>query len=113
VPERGEVWLEQPAKDLIGHEQLGQRPVVIVSGAGINAGPWPLVVVVPLTTRDRGIPLHVPIQPPDGGLRTRSVALVEQVHAADRQRLVERRGRVSPAVMRDIDDRLRIVLDLA
>ena len=112
MPERGDVWLELPARGLIGHEQQAQRPVVIVSGVGINAGPWPLVVVVPLTTRDRGIPLHVSVEPPDGGVRAYSVALVEQIHAADRQRLVERWGRVSPATMRDIDDRLRIVLDL-
>jgi len=113
VPERGEVWLEQPTRHVIGHEQQGQRPVVIVSGDGINAGPWPLVVVVPLTTRDRGVPLHVPIEPPDGGVRTHSVALVEQIHAADRLRLTERWGRLSPATMREIEDRLRIVLDLA
>ena len=112
MPERGDVWLELPARGLIGHEQQAQRPVVIVSGVGINAGPWPLVVVVPLTTRDRGIPLHVSVEPPDGGVRAYSVALVEQIHAADRQRLVERWGRVSPATMRDIDDRLRIVLEL-
>jgi mRNA interferase MazF len=113
VPDRGEVWVEQPAKDLIGHEQQGQRPVVIVSGGGINAGPWPLVVVVPLTTRDRGITLHVPVEPPDGGVRAHSVALVEQIHAADRARLVERWGQLSGATMRAIDDRLRIVLELA
>ena len=113
MPERGDVWLEQPARGLLGHEQQGQRPVVIVSGAGVNDGPWPLVVVVPLTTRDRGVALHVGIEPPDGGLRTRSVVLVEQIHAADRERLVEHWGRVSPATMREIEDRLRIVLDLA
>src|SRR2546425_13369555 len=60
VPERGDVWLELPARGLIGHEPQVQRPVVIVSGAGINAGPWPLVVVASLTTRDRGIPLPSP-----------------------------------------------------
>jgi mRNA interferase MazF len=113
VPERGEVWLERPARDLVGHEQQGQRAVVVVSSDAINAGPWPLVVVVPLTTHDRGMPLHVALDPPDGGLRSRSVALVEQIHAVDRLRLVERWGRVSLSKMRELEDRLRIVLDLA
>lgn len=112
MPERGEVWWTRPAKDLVGHEQAGERPVVIVSGEGINAGPWPLVIVVPLTTRDRGVPLHVPVDPPEGGVRAHSVVLVEQIHAADRGRLVERWGQLSPATMREIEDRLRIVLDL-
>ena len=112
MPERGEVWLEKPASDLVGHEQQGHRPVVIVSGSGINSGPWPLVVVVPLTSRDRGIPLHVSIDPPEGGLRTRSYALVEQIHVANRQRLTERQGVLSQPIMRRIDEHLRIVLDL-
>jgi mRNA interferase MazF len=112
VPERGEVWLERPARDLVGHEQQGQRPVVIVSSDAINAS-WPLAVVVPLTTRDRGLSLHLALDPPDGGLRHRSVALVEQIRAVDRTRLVERWGRVSPSKMRELEDRLRIVLDLS
>ena len=112
MPDRGDVWVERPARGLVGHEQLGQRPVVVVSGEGINAGPWPLVVVVPLTTRDRGVPLHVRIEPPEGGMRVPSVVLVEQIHAADRARLVEHWGRLSAETLRQIDDRLRIVLDL-
>jgi mRNA interferase MazF len=111
VPERGEVWLERPARDLTGHEQQGQRPVVVVSSDAINAG-WPLAVVVPLTKRDRGMALHVVLDPPDGGLRYRSVALVEQIRAVDHTRLVERWGRVSASTMREVDDRLRLVLDL-
>jgi mRNA interferase MazF len=113
VPERGEVWLERPPRDLVGHEQRGSRPVIVVSADAINEGPWPIVVVVPLTTRDRGMPLHVGLEPPDGGVRTRSVALVEQIHAADRTRLVERWGRLSQSSMREVEDRLRIVLQLA
>jgi len=61
-----------PARDFTGHEQIGRRPVLIVSADQFNraaGGWWPLAVVVPLTTRDRGIALHVPIQPPEGGLR--------------------------------------------
>ena len=47
------------------------------------------VVVVPFTTRDRGIPLHVRVSPPEGGLRDPSVLLPEQLYAADHSRLVE------------------------
>jgi mRNA interferase MazF len=112
VAERGEVWVERPPRDLVGHEQRGQRPVVVISGDAINAGPWPIVVVVPLTTRDRGMSLHVELEPPDGGVRTRSFALVEQIHAVDRTLLVERWGRISSLTMREVEDRLRIVLQL-
>jgi mRNA interferase MazF len=115
-PSRGDIWLADPARDVIGHEQIGRRPVLIVSADQFNraaGGWWPLAVVVPLTTRDRGIALHVPIQPPEGGLRQASVLLPEQLYAADQRRLVERWGRVFEATLRQVEDRLRIVLDLA
>jgi mRNA interferase MazF len=114
-PSRGDVWLADPARDVTGREQLGRRPVLIVSADELNhaAGvPRPLVVVVPFTTRDRGIGLHVRVHPPEGGLRHPSVLLPEQVYAADHARLIERWGRVSDVVMRDVEDRLRIVLEL-
>ncbi len=111
-PDRGEVWIERPVRALHGREQQGRRPVLIVSAAAINRGPSNLAVVVPLTTRDRGVALHVPIDAPEGGLRTRSVALPEQIHVVAQERLIERRGHVSLATMREIEDRLRIVLDL-
>jgi len=115
-PSRGEVWLADPAREVLGHEQMGRRPVLIVSADQFNraaGAPWPLVVVVPLSTRDRGIALQVPIQPPEGGLREASVLLPEQLYAADQRRLVERWGRVSEATLRQVEDRLRVVLDLS
>jgi len=41
------------------------------------------------------------------------VLLPEQLYAADQRRLVERWGRVYEATLRQVEDRLRIVLDLA
>jgi mRNA interferase MazF len=114
-PSRGDIWLADPAREIVGHEHLGRRPVLIVSADQFNratAAAWPLAVVVPLTTRDRGIRLHVLIQPPEGGLRQASVLLPEQLYAADQRRLVERWGKVSDATLREVEDRLRIVLDL-
>jgi mRNA interferase MazF len=94
---------------------MGRRPVLIVSANAFNRAapaPWALVIVVPLTTRERGIALHVPVQPPEGGLRQRSILLPEQLYAADQRRLIERWGRVSEQTLRQVEDRLRIVLDL-
>jgi mRNA interferase MazF len=107
------VWFAEPARGLVGHEQQGGRPVVIVSADAFNDEQlWPMFVVVPLTTRLRNLPLHVTIHPPEGGLRFASDVLIEQVHAADRSRLVHPLGRLLPATMQLIDDRLRILLDL-
>ena len=86
---------------------------MIVSAAGINRGPSNLAVVVPLTTRDRSVALHVPIDSPEGGPGTRSVALPEQIHVVVQERLTVRWGKMSTATMHKLEDPLRIVLDLA
>lgn len=111
-PLRGEVWLADPPRQLQGREQLGARPVLVVSADEINRGPSGLSVVVPFTTRDRRIALHVRVAPPEGGLTEHSVLLPEQVHAADHARLRQRLGLVSAETLRNVEDSLRIVLSL-
>jgi mRNA interferase MazF len=109
---RGEVWLADlhPSR---GHEQRGQRPVLVVSADPFNQSPAGLVIAVPLTTRKRGIPTHIEVRPPDGGLRDPSFAMCEQIRALAADRLASRPfGTVSPAVMRAVEDRLRLLLEL-
>jgi mRNA interferase MazF len=104
--------MADPPRLLQGREQERGRPVLVISADDINAGPSGLSVVVPFTSRDRGVALHVPMDPPEGGLTERSVLLPEQVHAADQGRLSRRMGRVTDETLRVIEDRLRIVLGL-
>ena len=56
--EPGEVWwaLPDPA---VGREQSGRRPVLIVSNERFHRTVTTLVVVVPVTTKDRRLPNHV------------------------------------------------------
>ena len=112
APSRGEVWLAEPPRQLQGREQLGARPVLVVSVDALNRGPSGLSVVVPFTTRDRGVALHIVVDPPEGGLSEHSVLLPEQIHAADQQRLVKLLGQVTADTLRRVEDRLRIVLGL-
>jgi len=108
---RGAVWYAEldPTR---GHEQGSPRPAVIVSANTFNAGPAALVIVCPLTTRDRGIPSHVRIEPPEGGLRRRSFVQCDQVRTVSTVRLVSRFGDLSATSMAAIDARLRILLAL-
>ena len=62
-----------------------------------NDSGWGLCVCVPVSTRDRGSPLHVAIRPPEGGVKMASYALVDQVRTLDRSRLLERWGAVDVA----------------
>ena len=111
LPSRGDVWLADlnPTR---GHEQAGTRPCVIVSLDRFNHGPAGLVVVLPLTTTYRGIPLHVEVQPPDGGVRLRSFIKCEDIRSIASERLIERWGSLSSNVLAEVEDRLRILLQL-
>jgi mRNA-degrading endonuclease toxin of MazEF toxin-antitoxin module len=73
-PVRGEVW-EVNLNPTVGHEQAGRRPALIVSDNALNSGPRGLVVVVPITGTARGLPTHVPVVPPHGGLTKPSVIM--------------------------------------
>lgn len=110
-PSRGELWLAD-FDPIRGHEQGGRRPALIVSVDQFNHGPAGLVVVLPLTTRARGIPSHVPVDPPEGGVTARSFVKCEDVRSISRARLSRRWGAVSAATLAATEDRLRILLGL-
>lgn len=110
-PERGDIW-EVDLNPTVGREQAGRRPALIVSDNALNASPRGLVVVIPVTGTSRGLPTHVPILPPEGGLTKPSVMMTEQVRSISKDRLVRRYGAVTPATMGQVDEILRIVLGL-
>lgn len=110
-PRRGEVW-QIDFEPVRGHEQGRQRPAVVVSTDTFNAGPAALVVVCPMTTRERRIRFHVPVEPPEGGLRAHSVVLCDQIRTVSTDRLVARLGMLRPSSVGAIEERLRILLEL-
>jgi len=85
---------------------------VIVSTDQFSHGPAGLVVIVPMTTTERRIPLHVEINPPEGGVRRRCFAKCEDVRSVSTERLSDLWGSVSESTMALISDRLRILLEL-
>ena len=87
--------------------------MLIVSTDPFNQGRSRLVVVVPFTTSRRGLPVHVEVRPPDGGLREVSFAMCEQVRSLAVDRLGPQPfGRVPAVVLSAVGDRLRLLLDL-
>jgi mRNA interferase MazF len=109
---RGDVWLADLGPPR-GREQTGERPVLIISTNPFNQGRSRLVIAVPFTTRQRGLPIHVEVRPPDGGLRDVSFAMCEQVRSLAVDRLGSHLfGSVSPAVLNSVENRLRLLLGL-
>ena len=110
-PVYGEVWLAD-LDPTVGHEQAGERPVLVLSISAFNQSPAGLVVVLPITTRIRGIPWHVLVSPPEGGLTRPSAILCEGLRSVSQQRLQHQMGIASAATMQAVQDRLRILMGL-
>jgi mRNA interferase MazF len=110
-PSRGQIWYVNlnPTR---GHEQAGQRPALVVSVDIFNHGPAGLVVVLPVTSVDKGIPLHVRVNPPEGGLTQRSFIKIEDVRSVSTERLRDLQGVVSASTMSLVEQRLRVLLQL-
>jgi mRNA interferase MazF len=95
-PQPGEVWYAD-LSPVLGHEQDGVRPVLVMSRD--DSGPFPVLLAIPTTTRYRGSPSHVPVVPPEGGLRAPSLLLCEQMRSLSLRRFERRLGRVSFSTM--------------
>src|SRR6266702_5824575 len=112
-PIRGEIWLADLGTGR-GHEQTGQRPVLVVSDDAFNAGPAGLVMTMPLTSRvakSKNIPAHIRIDPPEAGLKTPSVILCDQLRAISKDRLGKAPwGTVLAATLVDVELALRVLL---
>jgi mRNA interferase MazF len=110
-PRRGEVWYADldPA---LGHEQGKRRPVLVVSHNRFNEANNELCIVLALTRRHRGMHLHVPVRPPEGGLPSPSVVQCEQIRTISYARLIRRLGSVSAETMQAVEVRLRQVVAL-
>jgi mRNA interferase MazF len=110
-PLRGEIWTVNldPTR---GRKQAGSRPALVVSTDTFNRGPADLVVVIPITSKGKCIPLHVAVEPPEGGVKTTSFIKIEDVRSVSKDRLGKRWGSIAPQTLLDVDDRLRILLEL-
>jgi mRNA interferase MazF len=73
----------------VGHEQAGIRPAVIVGSTTHCRFPIDMALVVPLTTRDRGLDHHVRISSAESGLSQPSWARTEEITAVSTARFTE------------------------
>lgn len=103
---RGDVVLAD-LSPVIGHEQGGRRPVVVVSPAAYHSWPIEMAVIVPITSADRRLHHHVPIGA-EAGLRAASFAMPEYVRAVSQRRLD---GRPLGSAARDTLDRIEWWID--
>jgi mRNA interferase MazF len=106
---RGQVWLMN-LDPTVASEQAGTRPGVVVSADRFNSLPIRHAIVIPLTTRDRGLPHHVAVD--DGGLERPSWAMCEAVRAVSIARFDRLLGVASRQTLDAISRRLTLWLGL-
>jgi mRNA interferase MazF len=105
---QGEIWFAS-LDPVLGREQAGRGPVLIVSVDQLGTGPSQLAIAVPLTARDHGQRIHVRVEPPEGGIRSTSHIMPEQVRAISRERLVDRWGTVRPQTLEQVIRRVHLL----
>lgn len=105
---RGEVWLAHLGKSR-GREQAETRPLLVISDDRFNNGPAELIIGIPLTTTDRRIISHVPVQAPEGGVKRDSFIMCEQVRSLSRERMLSRLGSVERDTMSVVEHILRVL----
>lgn len=88
------------------------KPVVVVSNDGRNRSRFEWVHVVRITSRPkRPLPTIVELNDVDAPIHGR--AMVDEVEMVHKDDLEDRRGQISPATMRAIDEALRRVFSLS
>lgn len=102
--------LERPAS--AAHDTM--VPVVVLTRDAINQNA-PIVIVAPIVESERPArpyPSDVPVRAPEGGLTTDGLILTMQIRAVPRTRLRHLLGTLSANVLAEVDNALRITLDL-
>jgi mRNA interferase MazF len=110
-PSRGEIWFLN-LDSTQGREQAGSRPALVISVDAFNQGPADLVAGAAGDFRVQRLPFHVPVSPPEGGVRQPSFIKCEGARSVSRSRLRERWGGVGSQTMAAVEDRLRILMGL-
>ncbi len=110
---RGDLWWVDwsPGR---GSEQTGRRPALVVQTDAANHNPrYPNTLVVTISTKGRDVSFHVRLQATEqNGLTSTSFAKCEQVLTISKERLESRLGTVSEGELAEVDDALRLVLEL-
>ncbi|GAC57214.1 PemK-like protein [Gordonia hirsuta DSM 44140 = NBRC 16056] len=101
------VWVEFDSRQ----EQGGRRPAVIVAGDDYLEVVNTRLIVVPVTSVDRGWPSRVEVT--GGDLGQPSWAMTEQIRTVSRSRVVDRAGSVDAVTLRQIRTWVRDFLDRA
>ena len=112
VIRRGDIYYAD-LRPVVGSEQGGVRPVLIIQNDMGNRHS-PTVICAAITSRmsKAKLPTHVVIDPRCCSIVKDSVVLLEQLRTIDKQRLREKVCHLEEDMIRQIDEALRVSLDI-
>ncbi|MBM2814879.1 MAG: putative transcriptional modulator of MazE/toxin,MazF [Ignavibacteria bacterium] len=107
---KGEIWtIDLPQTS--GNEQMGARPSVIIAETEAN-----IAIIIPFTSNKQALRFRhsIIIEPTaQNGLKTESIALIFQIRAIDKQRLINKIGEIETKHLNSIDKMLLEMLKLS
>ena len=112
VIRRGDIYYAD-LRPVVGSEQGGVRPVLIIQNDMGNRHS-PTVICAAITSRmsKAKLPTHVVIDSRCYSIVKDSVVLLEQLRTIDKQRLREKVCHLEEDMIRQIDEALRVSLDI-
>jgi mRNA interferase MazF len=106
---QGEIW-KVDLNPVIGSEQAGNRPVVIISGNMLNKY-LNVVIVCPLTTKVKNYKGNPVLSPNVNNRLTKtSEILIFQIRSISKERLKEKIGTIEPAEIEKIKTSLNDIM---
>jgi mRNA interferase MazF len=93
-------------------EPAAHRPALILGPPDTFGPGFPFVIVVPLTTAQRRLSLHVEVEASaDSGLDITSYIQCELIRSINRNRLVHRLGAVGPNISNEVTAVIKTLLN--
>ena len=113
VVKRGDMFYAD-LSPVIGSEQGGIRPVVIIQNdMGNKYSPTVIAAAITSQTGKNKLPTHIAIGSQNGGLKSDSIVLTEQIRTLDKSRLKEKIGHIDDSiVMNKINNALGVSFGL-
>jgi len=108
---RGDIFMVDfnPAR---GSEQAGYRPAVIIQNNVGNRYSSTVIIAVVTTATGKIYPFLVRLEAGEGGLERESAVNAAQILTVDKSRLVKKLGTLSSEKMDEVNQVLKISLDL-
>lgn len=112
IVKRGDIFYAD-LSPVIGSEQGGVRPVVIVQNdVGNKYSPTIIVAAITSQINKAKLPTHIEISALEYGLTKDSVVLLEQIRTIDKKRLREKVGHFDEDLMNKVNEALLISFGL-